>query len=60
MANKITLHTLLTGEINMRIVIKGKKLADIPMGTDPKAARSNAKEFIDAMKNAPELTDQIT
>lgn len=58
--NKLTLHTLMTGEIVLTITIKGKRFATVSMGTDAKKARENAKTFIEMMKNAPEITDQIT
>ncbi|MDX9690548.1 MAG: hypothetical protein RBT70_08850 [Alphaproteobacteria bacterium] len=58
--SKIVLHTKITGEIFLSIFKNNVKLGEIPLGTDPKAARQKARDIKDAVGNADDFTDQIT
>lgn len=61
MKTKLTLHTKMTGEIFLDIVIDNVKFAEISMGSSPKDARTRAKKFKDAMKeHNDDIIDQIT
>lgn len=60
MKPKLIMHTKLTGEVVLTISTHNSKLGEIPLGTDPKAARQKAQTFVEAVRGADDIIDQIT
>lgn len=58
--SKMVLHTKITGEIFLSIFKDNKKMGEIPLGTDPKAARQKASDIKAAVRETDDFTDQIT
>jgi hypothetical protein len=60
MKSKLTLYTKLTGEIVLNVIADNKRLAEIPMGTDPKEAVKKADDFCEAIRGIDGIENQIT
>ncbi|MCD8571351.1 MAG: hypothetical protein LRY76_07515 [Alphaproteobacteria bacterium] len=60
MKPKLVMHTELSGEISLSIFNKNAKLGKISLGTDPKTARKKAAEFVETVRGADGIVDQIT
>jgi len=60
-STRLILHTKLTGEIVLSIFLnRTVKFAEIPMGADPKKARTQTQAFIAAMSEPNDFIDEIT
>lgn len=60
MSSKLIAHTKITGEIVLSIFNNNQKMGEIPLGTSKEHAPAKAREFLDAVKGADDIIDQIT
>lgn len=60
MKSKLVMHTKISGEIFLSIFANNMKMGEVPLGTDPKAARKKAAEFVEAVRGADDIVDEIT
>lgn len=60
MQSKLVMHTKISGEIFLSIFAKNVKQGEIPLGTDAKAARKKAAEFVEAVRGSDDIIDEIT
>jgi len=60
MKPKLVMHTKISGEIFLSIFNKNVKMGEIGLGTDAKAARKKAAEFVEAVRGADDIVDEIS